>query len=62
MFVQEKKIRVLELFSGIGGMHFSLSKAKLLLKKLSSSSDFQFEVVAALDINEGANFGNEIKF
>ncbi|KAL3321018.1 Eukaryotic translation initiation factor 2 subunit 1 [Cichlidogyrus casuarinus] len=40
----ESKLRVLELFSGIGGMHNALKKAGI-----------DFEVVAALDIHDGAN-------
>ncbi len=39
-------LRVLELFSGIGGMHFALGRTGL-----------DFEVVAAVDINDVANRG-----
>ena len=44
-------IRVLELFSGIGGMHYALSKARDTL----SPQIFDFEVVAAIDISDVAN-------
>jgi hypothetical protein len=55
---KENKIRVLELFSGIGGMHFSLINSKFLLNKVGAT--FDYEIVAALDINEGANSGKNI--
>ena len=45
------RVRVLELFSGIGGMHYALSKARDAL----SCEIFDFEVVAAIDISEVAN-------
>lgn len=58
---QEKRLRVLELFSGIGGMHFSLMKAKFFLDNISQTGGtFNYEIIAALDINEGANFGKRI--
>ena len=44
-------IRVLELFSGIGGMHYALSQARDTL----SHKIFDFEIVAAMDISEVAN-------
>ena len=44
-------IRVLELFSGIGGMHYALSQARDTL----SREIFDFEVIAAMDISEVAN-------
>ena len=37
-------LRVLELFSGVGGMHFALQKART-----------DYKVVAAMDISEVAN-------
>ena len=42
------KIKVLELFSGIGGMHWALKKA-------SQAIGFDFEVVRAIDICDHAN-------
>ena len=45
-----KKIKVLELFSGIGGMHYALDEAKNHLE-----SDFDFEIVKAIDISDVAN-------
>ena len=45
-----KKIKVLELFSGIGGMHYALDEAKKHLE-----SNFDFEIVRAIDISDVAN-------
>ena len=44
----KEKLKVLELFSGIGGMHWALQEA-------SKAVDFQFEVVRAIDICDHAN-------
>ena len=41
-----EKVKVLELFSGIGGMHYALQSAQI-----------EAEVVAAVDISEVANKG-----
>ena len=41
-----RKVKVLELFSGIGGMHFALNVAQI-----------EAEIVAAIDISEVANKG-----
>lgn len=49
------KLKVLELFSGIGGMHFALKQASKVLKNEEKALDF--EIVAAMDINEVANQG-----
>uniref|UniRef100_A0A8D9F270 tRNA (Cytosine(38)-C(5))-methyltransferase n=1 Tax=Cacopsylla melanoneura TaxID=428564 RepID=A0A8D9F270_9HEMI len=43
-------LKVLELFSGIGGMHFACKEAERL-----TSSSLQFDIVAAADINTSAN-------
>jgi len=62
-------VKVLELFSGIGGMHFSLFGAKKVLNEIYETKNiripetgelrrFDFEVVAAIDISEVANKGN----
>ena len=48
---QDSLIHVLELFSGIGGMHYALSRAKEILKR----EVFDFKVVAAMDISDVAN-------
>ena len=48
---QDSLIRVLELFSGIGGMHYALSRARDILKREA----FDFKVVAAMDISDVAN-------
>ncbi len=42
------QIRVLELFSGLGGMHWALKEA-----------DVNFTVMAAMDINEAAGKGEK---
>ena len=68
--METKKVKVLELFSGMGGMHYSLCRAKKVLNEIyseleSSASEgapkpqkgFDFEVVLAVDISEGANKG-----
>ena len=65
--METKKVKVLELFSGIGGMHYSLCRAKKVLNEIykDKSSDengeirkfFDFEVVSAVDISEVANKG-----
>ena len=65
-----KKVKVLELFSGIGGMHYSLCRAKQVLNELYRTDEsnggtgevanpkiFDFEVVSAIDISEVANRG-----
>ena len=44
----DKKIKVLELFSGIGGMHWALKEASQVV-------GFDFEVVRAIDICDHAN-------
>ncbi|KAI5698065.1 hypothetical protein M8J75_001164 [Diaphorina citri] len=44
------KLKVLELFSGIGGMHFACKEAERL-----SNHAFSLEVVTAIDINTSAN-------
>lgn len=41
-----RKLKVLELYSGIGGMHFALKDA---------FSENDFEVVASVDINDAVN-------
>jgi tRNA (cytosine38-C5)-methyltransferase len=46
--MSEGRIRCLEFFSGIGGMHFALKAASL-------SSKIDFQVVEAFDINTNAN-------
>ena len=70
-FVMEKE-KVLELFSGIGGMHFSLLRAKIFLNEIYATRNvlipgnggdlklrqFDFEVVGAIDISEVANKSN----
>ena len=43
------KLKVLELFSGIGGMHFALEEAKKYLE------DFDYKIVRAIDISDNAN-------
>ena len=68
--MEPKKVKVLELFSGIGGMHYSLCRAKKVLNELYQTNDstggtggvvnpkfFDFEVVSAIDISEVANRG-----
>ncbi|KAI8809423.1 S-adenosyl-L-methionine-dependent methyltransferase [Cladochytrium replicatum] len=45
----DKQLRVIEFFSGIGGMHWALMRAHELFPRKS------FEVVAALDVNNHAN-------
>ena len=63
-----QKVKVLELFSGIGGMHYSLGRAKKVLNEIYETNDvripgtdelrrFDFEVVSAVDISEVANRG-----
>ncbi len=49
-----RKIKVIELFSGMGGMHYALSQAKKL-----SNEAFDFEVVRAIDISDVANQGKK---
>lgn len=67
-----EKEKVLELFSGIGGMHFSLLRAKIFLNEIYATRNvlipgnggdlklrqFDFEVVGAIDISEVANKSN----
>ena len=48
---RENPIRVLELFSGIGGMHYALSQTKDIL----TQEQFDYTVVAAIDISDVAN-------
>ena len=48
---KESPIRVLELFSGIGGMHYALSRTRNIL----TSELFDFKVIAAIDISDVAN-------
>ena len=68
--METKKVKVLELFSGIGGMHYSLCQAKQALNDLyqykvsnggpdevAALKGFDFEVVSAIDISEVANRG-----
>ena len=68
--MESRKVKVLELFSGIGGMHYSLCRAKQVLNELYRTNDsnggnsdvvntktFDFEVVSAIDISEVANRG-----
>ena len=43
-----EKLKVLELFSGIGGMHWALKKSQKIVP-------FDFEIVRAVDICESAN-------
>lgn len=61
MVSKQNRIKVLELFSGIGGMHFSLSLAKKVLYQIGSENnccqEFDFEVVKVMDISEVANKG-----
>ncbi len=45
----EKKLKVLELFSGIGGMHYALEKSKGLIP------GFDYSIVRAIDISDVAN-------
>ena len=65
--METKKVKVLELFSGIGGMHYSLCQAKQVLNDLyqfkvsnggpdevAALKGFDFEVVSAIDISEVA--------
>ena len=47
----DRPLRVLELFSGIGGMHYALSRANEIL----TPEVFEFEIVAAIDISDVAN-------
>lgn len=47
-------MKVLELFSGIGGMHFALQKA--------IQDEEKVKVVAAIDINQIANKGWILSF
>lgn len=49
--VRKDSVRVLELFSGIGGMHYSLKKAA---DSLGGNAP-EFQVVAAMDISDVAN-------
>ncbi len=67
--METKKVKVLELFSGIGGMHYSLCRAKKVLNEIYEEKCFagetgevrkcfDFEVVSAIDISEVANKGN----
>ena len=65
--METKKVKVLELFSGIGGMHYSLCRAKTVLNEIYATKSenaetetpnrFDFEVVSAIDISEVANKG-----
>ena len=65
--METKKVKVLELFSGIGGMHYSLCRAKKVLNEIYEDKCsgengeirkfFDFEVVSAVDISEVANKG-----
>ena len=63
-----QKVKVLELFSGIGGMHYTLCSAKKVLNEIFETENvrnpatgelrhFDFEVVSAIDISEVANRG-----
>ena len=45
----KEPVRVLELFSGIGGMHYALRKAS------ENLPSFNYKVVMAVDISEVAN-------
>ena len=47
--MKKKSVKVLELFSGIGGMHYALKEAQKILP------DFEFDVVRAIDISDVAN-------
>ena len=47
--MKKKSVKVLELFSGIGGMHYALKEAQKILP------DFEFNVVRAIDISDVAN-------
>lgn len=61
-------MRVLELFSGIGGMHFALSgiycimHLMLLIQQVFLESNVTFEIVTAIDINTTANMVYEYNF
>jgi site-specific DNA-cytosine methylase len=75
--METKKVKVLELFSGIGGMHYSLCRAKNILNEIYEEKSknnetpksknnetpkrFDFEVVSAVDISEVANKGKTLK-
>jgi site-specific DNA-cytosine methylase len=67
--METKKVKVLELFSGIGGMHYSLCRAKKILNEIYEEKSknnetpkrFDFEVVSAVDISEVANKGKTLK-
>ena len=75
--METKKVKVLELFSGIGGMHYSLCRAKNILNEIyeeksknnettksrheGTPKHFDFEVVSAVDISEVANKGKTLK-
>ncbi|KAK3602613.1 hypothetical protein CHS0354_034196 [Potamilus streckersoni] len=50
VFHHEKELRVLELYSGIGGMHFALDNTSVLKDK-----NMKYKVVLAIDINNVAN-------
>ena len=47
----DRPLRVLELFSGIGGMHYALSKARDIL----TPQVLDFKIIAAIDISDVAN-------
>ena len=47
--MKKSELRVLELFSGIGGMHYALQEAQKVL------TNFEFNVVRAIDISDVAN-------
>lgn len=48
---KENPLRVLELFSGIGGMHYALNQTKIIL----TPEVFDYSVIAAIDISDVAN-------
>ena len=48
MQTKTKKLKVLELFSGIGGMHWALKEAQ-------KENEFEFEIMEAIDICDNAN-------
>ncbi|KAL3841496.1 hypothetical protein ACJMK2_019632 [Sinanodonta woodiana] len=50
VFHPEKELRVLELYSGIGGMHFALDNAPVIKEQ-----NLKYKVVLAIDINNVAN-------
>ena len=43
----KEKVKVLELFSGIGGMHWALKESQKYV-------EFEFEIVRAIDICDSA--------